>query len=89
MILRLPTCVIDKNNHKTVDCGVISKFKQQEIAAKSGSGKKFLDFLFEDINAFKRQFKSENTASIISRRTESLLSTKINLTTSSDEGENT
>jgi hypothetical protein len=48
-----------------------------------------LAFLFEEINALKRQLKPEKTA-ISKKRTrkaESILSTEINLTTSSDEGE--
>jgi hypothetical protein len=48
-----------------------------------------LDFLFpfEEINALKRRLKPEKTASSKKRNAESLLSTKIYLTTSSDEGE--
>jgi hypothetical protein len=45
-------------------------------------------FLFEEINALKRQLKPEMTASSKKRKAESILSTEINLTTSSDEGEN-
>jgi hypothetical protein len=54
---------------------------------------KFLDllqlFLFKVINAFKRelQLKPEKTASSKTRKSESILSTEINLTTGSDEGE--
>jgi hypothetical protein len=44
-------------------------------------------FLFEEINAVKRQLKTENTASSKKRKAESILSIEINLTTSSDEGE--
>jgi hypothetical protein len=46
-------------------------------------------FLFEEINAFKRESKPEKTASSKKRKeiAESILSTEINLTTSSDEGE--
>jgi hypothetical protein len=43
--------------------------------------------LFERINALKRQLNPEKTAIIKKRKTESILSTEINLTTSSDEGE--
>jgi hypothetical protein len=52
----------DKNNHNTADCRAIAKFKQQKynkacFEAKAGPGKKSLSFLFlfEEINAFKRQ----------------------------------
>jgi hypothetical protein len=50
----------DKNNHKTADCRSIAKFKQQKknkvcFEAKAGPGKKSLAFLFEEINALKRQ----------------------------------
>jgi hypothetical protein len=80
----------DKNNHNTADCRTIAKFKQQKnnkacFEAKAGPGKKSLAFLFEDINAFKRQLKPEKTASSKKRKAESILSTEINLTTSSDE----
>jgi hypothetical protein len=49
----------DKNNHNTVDCRAISKFKQQKKAcfeAKTGPRKKSLAFLvlFDEINALKR-----------------------------------
>jgi hypothetical protein len=46
--------------------------------------------LFEEINALKRQLKPEKIASSKkrTRKAESILSTEINLTTSSDEGEN-
>jgi hypothetical protein len=52
----------DKNNHNTADCRAISKVKQQKHAcfeAKAGPGKKSLElaFLFEEINALKRQLK--------------------------------
>jgi hypothetical protein len=46
-----------------------------------------LVFLFEKINAVKRQLKPEKTVSSKKRKAESILSTEINLTTSSDEGE--
>jgi hypothetical protein len=57
----------DKNNHKTADCKAIAKFKQHKRAsfeAKAGPGKKSLTyiFLFEEINALKRQLKPEKTA---------------------------
>jgi hypothetical protein len=55
----------DKNNHNTADCREIAKFKQQRKAffeAKAGPRKKSLVFLFEEINALKRQLKPEKTA---------------------------
>jgi hypothetical protein len=54
---------------------------------KYRSGKKSLAFLFEEINALKRQLKPEKTASSKKRKAESILFTEINLTTNSDEGE--
>jgi hypothetical protein len=67
----------DKNTHNTADCRAISKFKQQKknkarFEAKSGPGKKSLAFLFlfEEINALKRQLKPEKTASIKKRNKE-------------------
>jgi hypothetical protein len=82
----------DKNNHNTADCRAIAKFKQQKKAcfeAKAEPGKKSLAFLFEEINALKRQLRlnPEKTTSTKNRKAESILSTEINLTTSSDEGE--
>jgi hypothetical protein len=84
----------DKNNHNTADCRAIAKFKQQKnnkacFEAKAGPGKKSLAFLclFEGINALKSQLqlKPEKTASSKRRKAQSILSTEINLTTSSDE----
>jgi hypothetical protein len=47
-----------------------------------------LPFPFEKkLNALKRQLKPEKTASSKKRKAQSILSTEINLTTSSDEGE--
>jgi hypothetical protein len=74
------------------DCRAIAKFKQQKKArfeAKAEPGKKSLAFLvlFEEINALKRQLKPKKTASSKKRKAESILSTEINLTTSSDEVE--
>jgi hypothetical protein len=84
----------DKNNHNTADCRTIYKFKQQKknkarFEAKAGLRKKSLAFLvlFEEINTLKRQLKLEKTASSKKRKVESILSTEINLTTSSDGGE--
>jgi hypothetical protein len=82
----------DKKNHNTADSREIAKFKQKKACfeAKAGPGKKSLAFLFlfEEINALKRQLKlkPENTTSS-KKKAEPLLSTEINLTTSSDEGE--
>jgi hypothetical protein len=60
----------DKNNHNTADCRAIVKLKQQKknkayFEAKAGPRKKSLAFvfLFEEINAIKRQLKPEKTAS--------------------------
>jgi hypothetical protein len=48
-----------------------------------------LDFLclFEEINALRMQLKPGKTASSKKRKAESILSTEINLTASSEEGE--
>jgi hypothetical protein len=85
----------DKNNHNTTDCRAIVKFNQQKknkarLEAKAGLRKKPLAFLvlFEEINALKRQLKPEKTAISKKRKAQSILSTEINVTTSSDEGEN-
>ena len=80
----------DKNNHNTADCQAIAKAKPQKKAhfeAKAVPGKKSLAFLFEEINAIKRQLKPAKIAASKKRKVESLLSTEINLTTSSDEDE--
>jgi hypothetical protein len=63
----------DKNNHNTADCRAIAKFKQQKKAhfeTKAVPDKKSLAFLFEDINALKRQLKPEKTASSKKRKEE-------------------
>ena len=57
------------------------------MEAKAVPGKKSLAFLFEEINAIKRQLKPAKIAASKKRKVESLLSTEINLTTSSDEDE--
>ena len=44
-------------------------------------------FLFEEINAIKRQLNPAKTVAFKKRKVESLLSTEINLTISSDEDE--
>jgi hypothetical protein len=56
----------DKNNHNTADFREIAKFKQQKNAcfeANARPRKKYLAFLFEEINALKRRLKPEKTAS--------------------------
>jgi hypothetical protein len=56
----------DKNNHNTADCRAITNFKQQKKACfeyKDGPRKMSLAFLFEEINALKRQLKPEKTSS--------------------------
>jgi hypothetical protein len=52
----------DKNKYNTADCRAIAKFKQQKnnkacFEAKAVPGKKSFSFLFEEINALKRQLK--------------------------------
>jgi hypothetical protein len=67
----------DKNNHNTADCREIDKFKQQKKAcfeSKAEPGKKSLDFLFEEINALKRELKPGKTSRSKKRKVESLLS---------------
>jgi hypothetical protein len=66
----------DKNNHNTADCRAIAKIKQQKKArfeAKAGPGKKSLAFLFEEINALKRQLKPEKAVSSNKWKAESIL----------------
>jgi hypothetical protein len=56
----------DKNNHNTADCKAIAKLKQQKKAcfeSQAGPRKKSLAFIFEEINALKRQLKPKKTAS--------------------------
>jgi hypothetical protein len=72
----------DKNNHNTTDCRAIAKFKQQKknkacFEAKAGPGKKSLAFLFEEINALKRQLKPEYTVSSKKMKAQSILFTEI------------
>jgi hypothetical protein len=67
----------DKNNHNTADFRAIAKFKQQKKAFsenKAGPGKNSLAFLFEEIDALKRQLplKPEKTASSKKRKAEYL-----------------
>jgi hypothetical protein len=74
------------------DCRAIAKFQQQKKAcfeAKAGRRKKSLAFFYEEINALNRnlQLNPEKTASSKKRKDYSILSTEINLTISSDDGE--
>jgi hypothetical protein len=80
----------EKNNHNKVDCRVNVKFKEQKknhFEAKAGPGKKSLALLLKKINALKRQLTPEKTASSKKKKAESILSTEINSTNSSDEHE--
>ena len=80
----------DENNHNTTDCREITKAKQQKKAhseAKYAPVKKALAFLFEEINALKKQLKPAKEVSPKKRNAESLLSTEINLTNIGDEVE--
>jgi hypothetical protein len=66
----------DKNNQSTADFTPNDKCKQQNksfFEAKYIPGKKSLAFLFEEINAFNRKLKPENTVSRKKRNAESLL----------------
>ena len=80
----------EKNNHNTADCRAIAKAKQRKNGhseTKPVPGKKSMAFLFEEINLLKKQLNTKIPNSK-KRKVESLLSTEINLTTSSDEDEN-
>ena len=80
----------DKNNHNIANCTEITKAKQQKKAhseVKSVPGKKALAFLFEEINALKKQLKPAKEVIPRKWKAESLLSTEINLTNSGDEVE--
>ena len=80
----------DKNNHNTAECREIAKAKQHKKAqyeSKAVPGKKALSFLFEEISAIKKQLKPAKAENPKKRKVESLLSTEINLTHSSDEME--
>jgi hypothetical protein len=75
----------DKKNHNTADCRAIAKFKQQKnnkacFEAKAEPGKKSLAFLFEEINALKRQLKPGKNSSSKKRKAESLLISLLKLT---------
>jgi hypothetical protein len=58
-----------------------SSSRKSCFEAKAGPRKKSLAFLFlfEEINALKRQLKPEKTASSKKRKAESILSTEINV----------
>jgi hypothetical protein len=80
----------DNNNHNTADCRAIAKAKQRKnghYKTKAVPRKKSLAFLFKKINSLKKQLNAK-TPDSKKRKAESLLSTEINLTTSSDEDEN-
>jgi hypothetical protein len=80
----------DKANHNTANCKAIMRAKQHKKAkseSKAVTGKKTLSFLFEEINALKKQLKPAKGANTKQRKAEFLLSTEINLTNSSDEDE--
>ena len=52
----------DKNNHNMVKCREIAKAKQRkktQYGSKAVPGKKALSFLFEEINAIKKQLKPQ------------------------------
>jgi hypothetical protein len=77
----------DKNNHNTADCWEIAQAKKHK-KAQHGTilpGKKALPFLFDGINALKKQLKPTKAENPKRRKAESLLSTEINLTYCSDE----
>jgi hypothetical protein len=78
----------DKANHNTANCKAIMRDKQHKKAkseAKAVPGKKALAYLFEEINALKKQLKSPaKGTNPKKRKAESLLSKEINLTNSSD-----
>jgi hypothetical protein len=63
----------DKNNHNTADYRAIAQLTQKKKAcfeAKAGTRQKSLAFLFEEINALKRQLKPEKTTSSKNRNKE-------------------
>jgi hypothetical protein len=87
----------DKNNHNTADCRAVAKFKQQKkvrFEAKAGPGKKCLVISFLFFSKKSMHLKGDWILKRLqevrreTRKAESILSTEINLTTSSDEGEN-
>ena len=79
----------DKNNHNTADCRAIAKAKQHKnghFETKAVPGKKSLAFLFEEINSLKKQLNTKIPDSK-KRKTESLFSTEIHLSTTIDKDE--
>jgi hypothetical protein len=68
---------------------ILNSRKRLALRAKLNLGRSLWPscFLFEEINALKRQLKPVKTVSSKKRKSESILSTEINVTTSSDEGE--
>jgi hypothetical protein len=78
------------NNNNTADYRANTNFKREKKACfeeGAGPGKKSLSFLFNEVNALKSQLKPEKTKSSKKRKAESILSTEISLTASSDEVE--
>ena len=66
----------------------IAKVKQHKKAQYGTKAvPKALSFLFEEINALKKQLKPEKAENPKKRKAESLLSSEINLTHISDENE--
>jgi hypothetical protein len=62
-----------KKNHNTADCRAIAKLTNQKkvpFEANIGLGKKSMAFLFEEINALKRQLKPEKAVSSNKRKEE-------------------
>jgi hypothetical protein len=64
------------------DCRAIAKFNSRKttrlaLKPKLYPRKRFLAFLFEEINAVKRQLKPEKPESVKKRKAESILSTTI------------
>ena len=61
--------------------------QKAQYGSKAVPKKKALSFLFEEINAIKKQLKPAKAENPKKRKAKSLLSTEINLTHSSDEME--
>jgi hypothetical protein len=83
-----------KNNHNTADCREIAKFKKQKkvcFESKAGPGKKSFAFLvlFEILMHSKGSWSLKRLQAVkrAQKKAESILSTEINLTTSSEEHE--
>jgi hypothetical protein len=94
-IIKGPTCGVTIVTRTTITRLIAKQLpnsnsrKRLALKPKLDPGKKSLVFLdlFEETNALKRQLKPEKTASSKkrTRKGESILSTEINLTTSSDK----